>query len=259
MKMFNYRRDAGFTLIEILLAMAIFGLVLTAIYASWTAILRASKVGLEAASEAQRERVAIRTIEEALTASRSFAADLPHYGFVAENGSEAVLSFVARLPKSFPRSGKFGDLDVRRVSFSVESGQDSSRQLVLRQTPIFMDFDEDEKEHPLVLAKYVKELQLGFWDTRTGDWADEWNQTNSLPRLMKITLRLTSPNQGYGYSQTREEVTRLVSLPSITVPVVWQMPNLAGSGAPPPPNVTPGIVPPTNPLQGPGSGKLNLQ
>ena len=41
----------GFTLVEILMAMAIFALVLTAIYATWTAILRGSRVGLEVAAQ----------------------------------------------------------------------------------------------------------------------------------------------------------------------------------------------------------------
>lgn len=233
MKQLNYHRPAGFALIEILVALAIFGLVVTAIYSGWIAILKASKTGLEAAAQAQRERIAIHTIEEALTASRSFAADQEHYGFVAENGSEAVLSFVARLPKSFPRGGKFGDLDVRRVTFSVESGQDSRRQLVLRQSPILMEFDEDEKEHPLVLAKNVKELLLEFWDSRANRWMEEWNETNSLPKMVKATLRLSSPNQSYASSQAQEEIIRIVALPSMTVPATWQAPNLPGAGGPP--------------------------
>lgn len=234
MKTMNHRRKEGFTLIEILVALAIFGLVVTAIYSAWMAIIRASTTGLEAAAQAQRERVAIHTIEEALTASRSFAADLQHYGFVGQNGSEAMLSFVARLQKSFPRSGKFGDLDVRRVSFSVESGQDSQRQLVLRQSPILMEFDQDEKEHPLVLAKNVKELLLEFWNAAANEWTEEWNQTNSLPKMVKVTLRLTSPNQRYASSQVQEEITRIVALPSVTVPVNWQTPPRPAGGQPGP-------------------------
>lgn len=222
----------GFTLIEILVAFAIFGLVVTAMYSGWMAILRASKTGLEAAAQAQRERVAIRTIEEALTASRSFAADLQHYGFVGENGSEAVLSFVARLQKSFPRSGKFGDFDVRRVTFSVERGPNSESLLVLRQSPILMEFDEDEKGHPLVLANNVKELVLEFWNPNRGEWADDWTQTNSLPKMVKVTLRLTAPNQRYGSSRVDQEITRIVALPSITVPVNWQVPSQPGGQQP---------------------------
>jgi len=232
MRVMRSPRPGAFTLIEILVALAIFVMVITAIYAGWMGILKASKAGLEAAAQAQRERVAIRTIEEALTAARSFAADLQHYGFVAENGNEAMLSFVARLQKSFPRSGRFGDMDVRRVAFSVENGPDSTRQLVLRQTPILMDFDKDEKEHPLVLAKNVKEFQLEFWDTTKNDWVEDWNQTNALPKMVKITLQLALPNQRHSYSQTREEITRIVALPSITVPAVWQTPARPMGGPP---------------------------
>jgi general secretion pathway protein J len=229
----------GFTLIEILMAMAIFGLVMSAIYATWTAILRGSKAGLTVAAQAQRERVAMHTIEQALTASRSFQLDVQHYGFVAENGSDARLSFVARLPKSFPRGGRFGDFDVRRVAFSVENGPEAERQLVLRQCPMLMDFDQDETEHPLVLARNVKELLLEFWDPRANDWTDVWTQTNQLPKMVKVTLRLAASNQSY--SAPKEEIVRVISLPSSAVPPTWQRPN---PGAPPPPLANPGVLPP---------------
>ena len=180
----------AFTLVEILIAIGIFGLVMTAIYSSWTAILRADKVGKDVAAAVQRSRIAARTIEDGLLCIESFAANQKYYGFASENGSEAYLSFVARLPKSFPRSGKFGDLDVRRITFSIESSAESARQLVLRQCPLLGDFDADEKDHPLVLAKYVSEFKVEFWDSRQGDWTDEWKETktNSLPPLVKISL-----------------------------------------------------------------------
>ena len=228
----NFPDGRGFTLIEILMAMAIFGLVMAAIYSTWMAIIRGSRAGLIAAAQVQRERVAIHTIEQALTSARSFQGDLQHYGFIADNGSDAMLSFVARLPKSFPRSGRFGDFDIRRVSFTMENGPDSQRQLVVRQAPLLMDFDRDETEHPLVLAKNVKELLLEFWDSRANDWTDAWSQTNQLPKMVKVTLRMSPPKQNYSTSTEKEEIMRIVALPSIAVPAAWQRPN---SGAAPPP------------------------
>ena len=215
----------AFTLVEILVAMAIFALVLTAIYATWAAILRGSRAGLGAAAQVQRERVAIQTIEQALMSARSFSLDLQHYGFVAENGDEALLSFVARLPKSFPRGGRFGDFDVRRVAFSLEDGPDAQPQLVVRQCPLLMDFDQDEKEHPLVLAKHVKELLFEFWDTRLNDWTDTWGQTNQLPKLVRVTLQMSPPPSARPVAQKVEEVMRVIALPSVAVPATWQRPN----------------------------------
>lgn len=222
----------GFTLIEIMMAMAIFGLVMAAIYSTWTAIIRGSRAGLTVAAQVQRERVAIHTIEQALTSAQSFQAGLQHYGFIAENGSDAMLSFVARLPKSFPRSGRFGDFDVRRVAFAVESGPDSTRQLVVRQCPLLMEFDRDETEHPLVLAKNVKELLFEFWDPRANDWIDVWTQTNQLPKMVKVTLQLASPNQSR--VTDKDEIVGFIRLPSIMVPATWQRPN-TGANQPPKP------------------------
>src|SRR5438105_4956684 len=126
----------GFTLIEILIAIGIFSIVLAAICSTWTAINRASKVGLDAAASVQRARIAVRTLEESLGSVQSFALNPNYYAMLSENGHEGSLSFVARLPKAFPRSGRFGDMDVRRVTFSVEQAPDYGRQFVMRQQPV---------------------------------------------------------------------------------------------------------------------------
>src|SRR5262249_28140598 len=155
-----------------------------AIYSTWTAILRASKVGRDAAAAVQRARMAGRTIEESLGSVQAFTVHQrfhpEYYSFLAQNGNEAFLSFASRLSPSFPRSGKFAGLDVRRVTFSLEQ-RNGVRELVLRQQPLLMDMDLDEKNYPLVLAKYVKEFKTEFWDPRLQDWVDEWRQTNALP------------------------------------------------------------------------------
>jgi type II secretion system protein J len=215
------RNTRAFTLIEIMIAISIFSLVLAAIYSSWTAILRARKVAGDATASIQRARISIRIIEDSLGSVESFVRNANYYSFVGENGSEASLSFVARLAKSFPRSGKFGDLDLRRLTFTVEKGSDNSRQLVLRQTPVLMDMDIDEKEHPLVLAKNVQDFQLQFWDMRLNDWTDEWTQTNQIPKLVMVTLKLSDSPYS---TQVQEEVTRIVSIPAMAVQPGWQMP-----------------------------------
>lgn len=246
---FHRSPRAAFTLIEILVAIGIFSLVLVAIYSSWTAILRASKVGLDAAAAVQRSRIVMRTIEDSLLCAQSFGQNQRFYGFMAQNGNDASLSFVARLPDSFPRSRKFGDLCLRRVTFSVEAGTESSRQLVLRQSPILMDLDKDETDHPLVLAKYLSEFQMEFWDARANDWTDEWRQTNQLPKLVRISLKLS--DNANSYHRPPDEIIRIVSLPATTVLPIWQVPR--GSQFQQPNQLTnnpPGFNP--NPVPGQG-------
>ena len=79
-----------------------------------------------------------------------------------------MLSFTARLPGIFPRNGRFGDFNLRRLTFTVETGKDSEKDLVLRQNPILMEVDPDEQSNPLVLARDVKNFTIECLDTNTG-------------------------------------------------------------------------------------------
>ncbi len=267
---FGMKTNRGFTLIEIMMAMAIFALVLAAIYSTWTLIMRASRTGREVAAQVQRERVAVHTVKEALTSVQSYAADLKDYTFLVENGSEPMLSFSARLPESgFPRGGRWRDFVMRRVMFSLENGQDGERDLVMRQWPILMEMSEDEREHPLVLAHNVKEFVVETWDTKAGkegDWSDTWKQTNQIPTKVKVTLVLNSPGQRGGFSERQEAIYRVIDLPSVTVQSTWQTPLLqrgpAGNPANPVNPVNPGNpgIPgrPGFPA-GPGNPRVRLQ
>jgi type II secretion system protein J len=234
-------QSKAFTLLEIMVALALFSLVALAIYSSFMAVVRGSKVGLESAAKVQRSRMAMQMIETALLCARSFDANTRYYWFVGENGSDATLSFVAKLPESFPRSGKFGDFDVRRVTFALEQGRDGGKQLVLRQQPLLMDLDIDEKEHPVVVAKDVKSFEMQFWDGRSRDWIDQWDQTNRIPPKVWITLQFAGPDATH---PGREESKQIVPF-SMAVPTVWQRGAPGGPTPPPPPPGGPpgGLVP----------------
>jgi prepilin-type N-terminal cleavage/methylation domain-containing protein len=217
----------AFTLIEVMVALALLGMVVVAIYSSWTAILKGSKVALTSAASAQRARITERTLHDSLLCTCVFNENIRYYSFLADTeGKFSSLSFVARLPRSFPRSGKFGDLSVRRLTFNVESGADSKSALVLRQNPLLTEMDKDEEENPLVLAKNVTEFDLEFWDLQKGDWVTEWANTNQLPRMVRITLKMGNGDQ---YApQAQDVMVSTVALPAQPVRVEWQMPMLPG-------------------------------
>ncbi len=237
------RPDCAFTLLEIMLAIAIFSLVMVAIYSSWTLILRATKVGREAAAQVQRRRVAVQTIENALMCVQSFQASLPYYTFVVQNGDEPLLSFTARLPDDFPRNGRFGGFNLRRVTFSVEAGPNSEKDLVLRQNPILMDMDQNEQEHPLVLARDVRTFATECWDPTEKDWSNKWDNTNQIPTLVRFILVLGGNKQNDAFGDTAPElsITRVVALPSVMVPTVVQSQSAGGGGIRPPAFNPPGM------------------
>ena len=231
----------AFTLIEIMVAITILTLLMAAIYSSWMLILRATKVGVEAAAQVQRQRMALRTIEDALTCAESFQASIQYYTFIVQNGTEPLLSFAARLPDNFPRNGRFGGFNFRRVTVTVEAGPNSERDLVLRQGPILMDMDEDEQNYPLVLARNVKRFAVECWDTNTVDWVDGWDYTNQIPPMVRFTLVLGGNKNGNGFGDTSLEsaVTRVVAFPSGTVPVAAQTQSAVGGAVNNPHNFNP--------------------
>ena len=240
------RRSRAFTLLELMVAIAIFALVVATIYSTWILIVRSSVVAQMAAAQAQRERIAIRTIESSLMCVQSFQASMKYYSFYVENGSEPVFSFTARLPEVFPRNGKFGDFNVRRLTYSVEPGADQLKNLVLRQSPILMDMDEDEKSTPLVLARNVKEFTVECWDTNKFEWATEWDNTNAIPPLVRVSFTLGSRTES-GSDGPDLKLARIIALPCNTLPAAMQMPG----GAPPgggalqngPPQAPPATLP----------------
>jgi type II secretion system protein J len=252
-----YRR--AFTLIEVMVSIAIFALLVAAVYSTWVVILKSSQVAQSAGARVQRQRVTIRTLEDSLTCIQSFQASMGYYTFNVTNGDQPTLSFVARVPDIFPRNGRF-DSNLRRLTYSVETGEDSERDLVLRQTPILMDMDADEQKVPLVLARNVKDFVVECWDTNTLDWVDGWDSTNSLPPMVRITLTLTLENKSDNFKPDASvlAITREIAIPADTLPSVAQngLPN-RGPGAignPPGQNVPPNGTgtPPTRGAHGTG-------
>ena len=209
-----------------MVAIAIFSIVLAGIYSTWGAIMRSSQVAHDVAAQAQRQRITLRTIEDSLMAVQSFQASPQYYSFIVED-EPPVLSFTARVPEIFPRNGKFvnpntdRDFNLRRLTYSLEAGEEGTKNLVLRQNPVLMDLDDDEQKFPLVLARNVRTFTVECWDTNKLEWATEWLDTNAIPRMLRVKLVLGG-NTGAGAAAPDFSVARIFSLPSQTMPAVLQ-------------------------------------
>jgi hypothetical protein len=266
--------------VEIMIALAIFSLLVAALYATWTLVIRSTIVGKRAAAQLQRERIAMQTIEDSLTCIQSHQASIDYYLFDVQNGDQPLLSFTADLPDTFPRSGEFEglmpdgspmDYHVRRLTYSLESLQNGEKDLVVRQNPILMDLPDAEQKTPLILARNVSGFLIECWDTNAMAWATEWDATNIIPPLVRVTIAFGDQNSGGA-----QVITRLISFPSGTMPSSVQTPNYNGgpgggfmnffnnNGQQAPPAGAPGLPGTYNPY-GPqaasmssGQGQINL-
>ncbi|HEY4416642.1 MAG TPA: prepilin-type N-terminal cleavage/methylation domain-containing protein [Verrucomicrobiae bacterium] len=228
----------GFTLIELMVALMIFSMVVACIYATLMLIMKSAQVGQSVSEKAQRQRIVMGTIEDALMCVQSFQSSQRYYSFNVTNGSNPSLSFAAYLPDGFPRSRKFQNIKVRRLQFSLEPGDNQRNNLVLRQNPILMDLDDDEAKYPLVLAKNVKAFSIECWDTNQVAWDTEWVSTNTLPPMVRIGIILGDDNANNSYNNydnaQDQVISRAFSLPSTMMPTIVQMGGAANpfGGAP---------------------------
>ncbi len=220
----------GFTLLEIMIASTILVIVIASIYSVWYSILRGARAGSQVAESVQRARTAMRAVEDALSTSQMFVLNGRHYTFVADTTSDPdlmSLSLVSRLPGSYPGSAIFGDLAVRRVTFTVEPDTNGVPDLVLRQVPVMMATNEVGKEYAIRLARNVKFFRMEFYDQTAGEWISEWINTNQIPRTVRVALAL-----GGSTSQPdrpTQVMTRVVTVPSSAVLPQYQMAALTGA------------------------------
>jgi len=244
------RRLQAFTILEIMLALAILMMVLSVVYSTWLSVLRAKKAADKAAIHAQRSRIALRTVAQALSGVEFFQQNQPLYSFIADtSGTYAYLSVAARLPESFPGNGLFGDQSLRRVTFTVENGTNNYPQLVMRQYPLLLATNRVEEAYPIVLAPELTDFLVEFWDNRRGEWMPEWLYTNQIPTVVRFMLGVGRRSDDPSKPQAVQVET--VAIAAAVVPADLQgrngrLPVRPGAtNAPPATN-----LPPANPAGG---------
>lgn len=245
---------SAFTLLEVMLALAIMMMVMAVIYSTWMSVLRAKSSADKVAVAAQRSRVAIRALEQAFQGVQVFQQNQPLYAFVADTtGPHAFLSVATRLPESFPGSGFFGDQTLRRVTFQVEPGTNFAPQLVMRQYPLLLATNATEEAYPIVLAPDLTDFLIEFWDGRRGEWLAEWLYTNQLPPVVRFMIGVGKRQDDPSKPQAVQVQT--VALTAVPVPANLQgrpggrlPPRAGGTNAP--------VLDPNNP-QNPAPGVGN--
>lgn len=208
-------KSRGFTLLEVMIAMALFTMVMGSVYASWSSVIRGTKIGLQAAANAQRGRVALHTVEQALITCQLFNDNNRYYTFTAESGDPfCAVQMTSRLPDSFLGSGYFGKEVVRRVTFTVERGEFNENDLVMTQVPM-LDASEAEDPYKIVLARDVTLFSLEYWRPGDKDFSPDFLYTNQLPKLVRVSLGIGHDSRNA--SKPGQFMVRLINVPSEVV------------------------------------------
>src|SRR5687767_8630508 len=198
------RQQPGFTILEVMIALGIFAMIITAIYATWMSIVKGSRAAQNAAASVQRSRIALNSLEAAFRTAQYFPANLAHYVFLTDTAGELdAVSMVSRMSPDIPGFGVHGGLGVCRITFSVREGDNGSYELVMSHAPMLADTNNMTTEaYSAVLARDVTLFDLRFFDPQTGEYVEEWLNTNTLPRKVVISL---ATGKKVGGTQTPED------------------------------------------------------
>ncbi len=192
-----WRRQLGFTLIEVLIAVAILAMISTLIFTSFSSLQR-SKQGVRRVSERHREgRMAMSRISSELQ-SAYISKHLP----IDENLATSRTAFVGT-PESPGDRLDFNAFVYRRLNrdshtsdqaevsyFSMEDPKTSGVYDLVRRINPRLDLEWDKGGRAQVLATDIDLFDLEYLDPATGRWEERWDTTEAIRQLDRLPLQV---------------------------------------------------------------------
>jgi general secretion pathway protein J len=205
------RARAGFTLVEVLLAVTILSLVMVGVYGIWSASLKAWKRGGEATEVFQRQRVVMETLTQLAQSAVYFGASPELYAIIgAKNpGLGDSVSFVTASDAFLPPS-ESNDIGMRRVTISLEQDDYRRTYLAIVNQPALTVKDNSKQElQAHVVSMDVSGFFVRYLDPSNGDWSEKWEDPNVIPSAIEFTVVFGQP----GDQIPPVTVTRAIDLP----------------------------------------------
>jgi general secretion pathway protein J len=192
------RRRAGFTLLEVIVAMSIMALIAALTFGSIQGAL-ASRDWLEQADETnQIARIAMdrirRDLALAYLTDSTSAINTYRTIFVAKDDSPDKLWFTSLSHKRLYRDAR--ESDQTEITYWTEEDPTTEDAFVLLRREAARIDSEPEKDGVIQpLAYKVKAFELRYLDATTSEWSEEWDttgtiQTERLPRAVQVNLTL---------------------------------------------------------------------
>lgn len=182
------RPSPGFTLLELLIGLALVGLILSLVFAGLRLGTRSWDAGEQRMAESSGRAQLLAFLRVALEQAYPYRWQDGGATHAAFFGLPDALAFVGPLPNHAGLGGRY--LVVLRLE-EGEEGQD----LVLRWRPPeagARDFSDLDEAPRVVLAKSVQGLEFAYFgsagEAEAPAWGDQWNQREALPRLVRLRI-----------------------------------------------------------------------
>lgn len=185
---------AGFTLLELLLALSIFTLVTTMSAVAFWSVLKSWNRGNEMLEQLHYGEFAMNQLVTALRGAAWFSSKPQAFGFwlddrggtseTAANEISWVTSGTAFLPPDSPFQH-----GLHRLSVTVD-GSGEERGLAVRAWPHLAEEEDGRDAEEWRVAPGVEGFACEWYDFDEDGWSQDWEETNSLPKLLRVTLTM---------------------------------------------------------------------
>lgn len=204
---------AGFTLLELMVAMVLLVTAMTMIVGTFTAVLGAWRRGNEMLEDLHHGDFVMDQLVSGLRSAAYFETSPGKYGFRLDDRESGdypndMISWVTSGTAFMPRNDPLTK-GLHRLVVTVENNDDGDAAVAIRAYPHLAEDVEDDDPDPWFVSTEVKGLDCRVYNLEDEDWEDEWELTNSIPRLVEITLFM-DPIEEYG---DPVELKRVVEIP----------------------------------------------
>lgn len=236
------KRTPGFTLIEVLVSVAIMGIIMTLIWSTTTQSLRTKDRVEKRDLQFHIGRVALRKLgddltvaflskaaraspasPEATTPATAAASGLKTFFVGEDQGGQDSIKFTSLSHLRLFKNAK--ESDQCKVMYEVVTSKDDPQvyNLVRREDP-WLDETADVKGREMVLISGIKDFDIEYYDSRRNEWMKEWDAQkvdwqSRLPQAVRVRLTFANPEDEEDTEENEIQMSTSVVLTLFESPI----------------------------------------
>ena len=193
---------AGFTLVEVLVAVTLLGTIAAMVFASLLSTTQTVESGREHTTREQTIRKILRLMAEEIALSKRTLA----YPWVGMNGTQDgqpsdTLAFLAMNQELITATSTVKEGDTVRVVYTRER----DRLIRFVRKNLYTLTDTNESLDQMELADQVQAFNVRYYDEQSRVWLDDWPNATKLPKAVLLEITFQYPDAAP--STVREWVT----------------------------------------------------
>jgi len=183
------QKRGAFTLLELMIAVTILGMVMASVYATWSAALSGWKRSGAISASFQRERVVMDTLTELASSIVYFNSSQRVYAVQGQHDESAgdAVSFVTSSDVLLPQS-ESSIAGMRRVTIALQLDEHGRPFLSIMNASALASSDDSSTSQAHVLCADVRGFQVRYRHPSNQSWQEKWDDSDLVPAAMEFTV-----------------------------------------------------------------------